>query len=252
MSAERRAIGEGLRPWPDIDFTEFGTVETAPLSRIQNLTAGFLHRNWLSIPHVTHHDMLDVTELESFRKNLAADQGVKITPLAFQAKALVAALKEFPHFNASLDAEGKNLALKKYFNIGIAVDTPAGLLVPVIRDCDQKSLAEIAAELAAVSQKARGKGLSLQEMSGGCMTITSIGHIGGTAFTPIINAPEVAILGVTRTQQVPQPSGDSDEKIEWRTMLPVSLSYDHRAINGSDAARFTRYLADLLATPEAL
>ena len=237
---------DNLPPWPEVDFSEFGEVENEPLSRIQSLTASFLHRNWVSIPHVTHNDEVDITELESHRKKLAAE-GVKITPLAFQLKAVVAALKEFPRVNASLDGSGKNLILKKYFHIGIAVDTPAGLLVPVIRDCDKKSIEELAQEIRAISEKARTKGLTMAEMSGGCFTISALGGIGGTSFTPIINAPEVAILGVTRTRWQPD-RGENDELV-WRQMMPVSLSYDHRVINGADAARFCRYLDEVM-TPE--
>jgi len=253
MTNETPPLGANLPAWPEQDFSAFGETEQKPLSRIQSLTASFMHRNWLSIPHVTHHDELDITALETFRKALPPPaSGARITPLAFQVKALVAALKEFPHFNASLDAAGKTVTLKKYYNVGIAVDTPMGLLVPVLRDCDAKSVAEIATELAAISQKAREKGLSMQEMSGGCMTISSLGHIGGTAFTPIINAPEVAILGVTRAHWVPSRPAAEGAPIEWQLLLPVSLSYDHRVINGTDAARFTRFLAEVLATPEAL
>lgn len=234
---------DNLPPWPEVDFSEFGEVAQEPLSRIQTLTASFLHRNWVSIPHVTHNDQLDITDLEIHRKALA-DKGIKITPLAFQLKAVVAALKEFPRFNASLDGTGKNLVLKKYFHIGIAVDTPAGLLVPVIRDCDKKSVEELAEEIRAISEKARTKGLTMAEMSGGCFTISALGGIGGTSFTPIINAPEVAILGVTRSQWTPT-RGEGDELV-WRQMMPVSLSYDHRVINGADAAKFCRYLDEVM------
>lgn len=250
MSSDKPGIGSGLPPWPQVDFSAFGEVESKPLSRVQGLTAAFLHRNWLAIPHVTHHDEVDITALEAHRKALAdPSQGGKISPLAFQVKAVVAALKAFPQFNASLDETGKTLILKKYFHIGIAVDTPAGLLVAVVRDCDQKSVADIAGEIQAVSAKAREKGLTMAEMSGGCFTISSLGGIGGTAFTPIINAPEVAILGVTKARWVATRNGDDTE---WKMMLPLSLSYDHRVINGADAARFTRHLGELLAQPEAL
>lgn len=249
MSNEQKTIGAGLPAWPDIDFSKFGEVETTSLSAIQGVTANLMHRNWLSIPHVTHNDQVDITEVEVSRKQLTESSGQKISPLAYQIKAVVAALMEFPHFNASLDSSGKKLILKKYFNIGIAVDTPSGLLVPVIRDCDKKTIPELSEELAAIAEKARTKGLSLAEMSGGCFTISSLGGIGGTSFTPIINAPEVAILGVTRAQWVPQKQG---EDIVWRRMLPVSLSYDHRVINGADAARFTRYLDRVFADPSQL
>ena len=176
---------------------------------------------------------------------------MKLTPLVFLIKASVRALQEFPQFNASLDGDGKNLVLKKYFHIGVAVDTRFGLLVPVLRDCDKKSVAELAVELAAVSKKAREKGLSMVEMSGGCFSISSLGGVGGTGFTPIINAPEVAILGVTKTRLNAQPSEKGDG-VDWRKMLPLSLSYDHRVINGADAARFTAFLGAMLADPQAL
>jgi pyruvate dehydrogenase E2 component (dihydrolipoamide acetyltransferase) len=212
------------------------------------LVGSFLGRNWVAIPHVTHQDEADVTELEERRRVRNARGGPKITPVPLLVKAMAAALKAFPLFNASLDPAAGTLALKKYVHIGVAVETPAGLLVPVIKDCDQKSLDEIAGEIALLSEKARTKGLPMTEMSGGCMTLTSLGHIGGTAFTPIVNAPEVAILGVTRARPVATP----DEKggIAWRQMLPLSLSYDHRVINGADAARFCRFIADRLAAPD--
>ncbi|RJG01364.1 2-oxo acid dehydrogenase subunit E2 [Noviherbaspirillum sedimenti] len=225
-----------LPPWPVVDFAEFGEVEIMPLSRIQALTAGYLSRNSVAIPHVTHHDELDITELEALRKRLGSEFGTKLTLLPFVAKAVAMLLVKFPKFNASLDATGRNLVLKKYFHIGVAIDTPAGLLVAVLRDCERKSISQLADELTAISAKAKAKGLAMKEMVGGCMTISSLGHIGGTAFTPIVNAPEVAILGVTRAQWKPRRSDDG--AIEWRLMLPVSLSYDHRVINGADAARF--------------
>lgn len=235
---------------PEVDFAAFGEVEEVALGRIQKLTAGFLSRNWTSIPHVTHHDEADITELEALRKRLAAQDGMKITPLAFQLKALAQTLKVFPHFNASLDSRGERLILKKYFHIGIAVDTPKGLLVAVIRDCDRKSVTQLAAEVAEVSERARTKGLPLADMQGGCMTISALGGIGGTAFTPIINAPEVAILGVTKAQW--KPRRGADDAIDWRLMLPLDLSYDHRVINGADAARFLLHLDALLRQPERL
>src|SRR5579859_2970164 len=244
-------IGAHLPPWPQVDFAEFGEIEVKPVSRIQKLTGAFLSRNWLTIPHVTHQDDADITNLEAFRK--AYNDGgatVKLTPLVFLIKAAVRALQAFPQFNASLDGDGKNLVLKKYFHIGVAVDTRFGLLVPVLRDCDKKSILELAAELTAVSSKAREKGLSMAEMSGGCFSISSLGGIGGTGFTPIINAPEVAILGVTKTRLMPQASDDGG--VDWRKTLPLSLSYDHRVINGADAARFTALIATLLADPQAL
>ena len=250
MTDSNAAIGAGLPPWPEFDFTEFGEVEISKLSRIQKLTASYLHRNWLMIPHVTHHDQLDITETESHRKTFSEQTpNVKITPLVYQIKAIVAGLKKFPQFNASLDASGEQLILKKYFHIGMAVDTPRGLLVAVVRDCDKRSVTELAGEILRLGSKAREKGLSMAEMSGGCFTVSSLGGIGGTAFTPIINAPEVAILGISRAQSVPRPKG---EGIDWRLLLPVSLSYDHRVINGADAARFTQYIGDQLADPAVL
>jgi pyruvate dehydrogenase E2 component (dihydrolipoamide acetyltransferase) len=237
--------------WPQVDFASFGEVESKPLSRIQKLTAGYLTRNWTMIPHVTHNDEADITQLEKLREEFGARHvDVKISPLVFLMKAAVGALRTFPQFNASLDATSTNVVYKKYFHVGVAVDTPMGLLVAVIRDCDRKSLVELAREVAAVSKKAREKGLTMSEMSGGCFTISSLGGIGGTSFTPIINAPEVAILGVCRSQW--KPARGADDSTSWRLMLPLSLSYDHRLINGADAARFTRHLAQLLAAPESL
>ncbi len=240
------ASGAGLQllPWPVIDFARFGEIESKPLSRIKKLSGANLARNWAMIPHVTQHDLADITELEAFRKKLAEEnKDLKVTPLVFQIKALVAALKKFPQFNASLDASGENLILKKYFHVGIAVDTPEGLVVPVIRDCDGKGLLDLAGELGTVSAKARDRKLGPAEMSGGCISISSLGGIGGTAFTPIVNAPEVAILGVSKAAI--QPVWDGKE-FKPRLMLPLSLSYDHRVIDGADAARFTAYLAQQL------
>lgn len=237
-----------LAPWPQADFAAFGEIERKPVSRIQKFVASFLGRNWVAIPHVTHNDDADVTALEARRKALAAEGGPKLTPVPLLVKALADALAAFPQFNASLDPTSGELIQKKYVHIGVAVDTPGGLLVPVIRDCDGKSAAEIAIEIAAISEKARTKGLSMAEMSGGCITLTSLGHIGGTGFTPIVNAPEVAILGVTRARPVAVPGEDGG--VVWRQMLPLSLSYDHRVINGADAARFCRFLADRLAAPD--
>lgn len=242
--------GLNLPPWPQADFAAFGEIETQPVSRIQQLVGSFLHRNWVMIPHVTHFDEADITALEAQRKQLNATQPeLKVTPLIYLIKAVVAALKDYPRFNASLDASGKNLVLKKYFHIGVAVDTPNGLVVPVIRDCDKKSVPELAREIAAISIKAREKGLSMQEMSGGCFSISSLGNLGGTAFTPIINAPEVAILGVNKAQLKPQ---NVNGELQWQLMLPLSLSYDHRVINGADAARFCNALAKSLAHPASL
>lgn len=243
--------GLALAPWPQVDFASFGEVELKPLARVQKLAGAFLSRNWVMIPHVTHHDDADITDLEVMRKRLSEESpGMKLTPLVYLVKAVVAALKAFPTVNASLDMENNQLVLKKYFHVGIAVDTPNGLLVAVIKDCDKKSVRELAEEITTVSTKAREKGLSMQEMSGGCFTISSLGSIGGTGFTPIINAPEVAILGVSRTQLKPRPN--AEQGIEWRKVLPLSLSYDHRVLNGADAARFTAFLADKLADPEQL
>jgi pyruvate dehydrogenase E2 component (dihydrolipoamide acetyltransferase) len=249
---EAPTIGSGLPPWPAIDFAAFGEVEVKPLSRIQGLTAGFLTRNWLTIPHVTHQDDADITALETLRKELALQQPdqPKVSPLAFFAKALVSCLKGFPQFNASLDATGKNLVLKKYFNIGVAIDTPRGLVVGVVRDCDNKSVAQIAQDIAALSEKARSRGLPMTDMEGGCISISSLGGIGGTGFTPIVNAPEVAILGITKAEW--KPRRGPDDAIEWRLKAPLSLSYDHRVINGADAARFLRHLDDVLAAPQRL
>lgn len=245
------AFGSDLPAWPQVDFSEFGEIETRPLSRVQALTGKYMARNWVMIPHVTHHDEADITALEVQRKALNdAGAATKLTLLPYLIKAVVGALQSLPQFNASLDGSGKNLVMKKYFHIGVAVDTRFGLLVPVLRDCDSKSIAELAAELQAISTKARDKGLSMAEMSGGCFTISSLGSVGGTAFTPIVNAPEVAILGVTRTQE--KPRRGSGDAIEWRQSLPLSLSYDHRVINGADAARFAAKLAQLLADPAAL
>jgi pyruvate dehydrogenase E2 component (dihydrolipoamide acetyltransferase) len=231
---------------PSVDFSRYGEIERESLSRIQKISAGHLHRNWVGIPHVTQHDEADITDMESFRKaNMeeAQAQGFKLTPLVFLIKAMVASLKKFPRFNASLDTDGETLILKKYFNIGIAVDTPDGLIVPVLRDCERKGIMELGAELAEVSAKAREKKLKPQDIQGGCISISSLGGIGGTGFTPIINAPEVAILGVSRSKVQPVWDG---EQFQPRLMLPLSLSYDHRVIDGAVAARFTRFLASRL------
>jgi pyruvate dehydrogenase E2 component (dihydrolipoamide acetyltransferase) len=224
-----------LPPWPDVDFSQFGVTETRPLTRIQTLVGGYLARNWTTIPHVTHHDEIDVSGLEAARMKVAARTDTKVTALAFLMKAAVGALVLHPNFNASLDRDARNLVFKRYFHIGVAVDTASGLLVPVVRDIDKKSVAEVAAEVAQLSASARKSGLPMDRMAGGCFTISSLGGIGGTGFTPIINAPEVGILGVTRAVERPFKS---DGELIWRTMLPLSLSYDHRVINGADAARF--------------
>ncbi len=235
-----------LPPWPEIDYGQFGEVgATVPLSRIQKLTAGYLTRNWVSIPHVTHHDEADITELEVRRKRDAQAAGRKLTLTPYLMQALAALLVRHPQFNASLDASGQNLVFKKYFHIGLAIDTPNGLLVAVLRDCDKKGVPQLAAEIDELAAKAKTKGLPMKDMVGGCITLSSLGHIGGTAFTPIVNAPEVAILGVTRAQW--KPRRGADDALEWRLMLPLSLSYDHRVINGADAARFCADVATLLA-----
>lgn len=235
--------GLNLAPWPEVDFSAFGAVEARPLSRIQLLVGSYLARNWVMIPHVTHQEEADISGLDAARAALSEQSGVKITPLAFMVKAAVAALDAHPQFNASLDGTGRTLIRKKYFHIGIAVDTPGGLLVPVIRDADRKTVAQIAAEIGEVSILARTKGLPLDRMSGGCFTLSSLGSIGGTGFTPIINAPELAIMGITRAFQKPV---NVDGALEWRTVLPLSLSYDHRVINGADAARFCVTFAQTL------
>ncbi len=241
--------GGGLQvlAMPVVDFAKFGAIESKPLSRIQKISGANLHRNWVTIPHITQHDEADITDMEAFRKQLGEEhvaQEIKITLLAFMLKAVVTALQQFPNFNASLDASGENLILKKYFHIGVAVDTPDGLMVPVLRDVDQKGIVQLAKELAILSTKARDKKLPATEMQGGCFTISSLGGIGGTAFTPIINAPEVAILGVSRASMKPVYK---DGAFVPRLMLPLSLSYDHRVIDGAAAVRFTTYLGQVLS-----
>ncbi len=236
--------GLSLLPWPKVDFAKFGEVEEKPLTRIQKISGANLSRNWAMIPHVTQHEDADITEQDAFRKQLGAEnKDLKISPLVFQIKAVVAALKAFPQFNASLDESGEKLVLKKYFHIGIAVDTPDGLVVPVIRDCDKKGLLDLARELGEISKKARDKKLGPAEMSGGCFSISSLGGIGGTYFTPIVNAPEVAILGVSKSAIKPVWNG---REFAPRLILPLSLSYDHRVIDGALAARFTSFLATQL------
>ena len=236
-----------LPAWPDVDFAKFGPVEAKPLTRLQKLSGPNLHRNWISIPHVTQFDEADITDLEAFRKANTADtekQGFKLTMLAFLIKACVTALRQHPNFNASLDRAGENLVVKKYYNIGVAVDTPDGLVVPVVRDADRKGVFDVARELADISKLAREKKLKPGDMQGGTFSISSLGGIGGTAFTPIINAPEVAILGVSRSVLRPVWNG---KEFAPRLMLPLSLAYDHRVIDGAAAARFTSYLASVLA-----
>ena len=238
-----------LLPWPTVDFAKYGAIETKPLSRIKKISGANLARNWVMIPHVTQFDEADITDLEALRVRLNKENekaGIKVTMLAFIIKATVAALRKFPDFNASLVAapDGDHLVLKHYFNIGFAADTPNGLVVPVIRNADQKGVLEIASEMGALSAKARDGKLGPAEMQGGCFSISSLGGIGGTAFTPIINAPEVAILGVSKSVTKPVWNGS---EFTPRLMVPLSLSYDHRVIDGAAAARFTAYLAGLLS-----
>jgi pyruvate dehydrogenase E2 component (dihydrolipoamide acetyltransferase) len=239
--------GLDVLAWPSLDFSKFGTTELLPLSRIKKISGPNLHRNWVMIPHVTQFDEADVTELEEFRKNsntAMAKSGIKLTMLAFVIKASVAALKKFPAFNASLDAKGENLILKQYYHIGFAADTPNGLVVPVIKDADKKGIAQIAQEMGELSAQAREGKLKPADMQGASFTISSLGGIGGTAFTPIINAPEVAILGLSKSDIKPVWDG---AQFQPRLMMPLSLSYDHRVIDGAMGARFTVYLAEILS-----
>ncbi|MET0947700.1 MAG: 2-oxo acid dehydrogenase subunit E2, partial [Pseudomonas sp.] len=239
--------GMGIQPIPEVDFSRFGEIEEVPMTRLMQLGATGLHRSWLNIPHVTQFDQADITDLGAFRvaqKAVAEKAGVKLTILPLLLKSCAFLLKELPDFNASLAPSGKAIIRKKYVNIGFAVDTPEGLLVPVIKDVDKKSLLELAAEAAVLAEKARSKKLSANEMQGACFTISSLGHIGGTGFTPIVNAPEVAILGVSKATMQPVWDGKAFQP---KLMLPLSLSYDHRVINGAAAARFTKRLSDLLA-----
>jgi pyruvate dehydrogenase E2 component (dihydrolipoamide acetyltransferase) len=238
--------GAGLPQMPAIDFSKFGTVESKPLSRIRKLSAANLHRSWVLVPHVTQFDEADITELDAFRKESAEDakkKGIKLTMLSFLLKASAKTLLEFPELCASLAPDGENLVLKKYVHIGVAVDTPNGLVVPVIRDVDKKGIFQLAEELAMVSEKARAARLAPPDLQGGCFSISSLGGIGGTKFTPIVNAPEVAILGVSKSQMRPVWDGKGFVP---RLILPLSLSYDHRVIDGAQAARITSYLAELL------
>ncbi|MFY8283849.1 pyruvate dehydrogenase complex dihydrolipoyllysine-residue acetyltransferase [Pseudoalteromonas sp. SSMSWG5] len=239
----------GLIPWPKVDFAKFGEIEEKKLSRIQKLSGANLHRNWVQIPHVTQFDEADITSLEAFRKeqNALAEKkklGVKITPLVFVMKAAAKALAEFPTFNSSLSEDGESLILKKYINIGVAVDTPNGLVVPVFKDVDKKGIIELSRELMEISAKARDGKLTSSDMQGGCFTISSLGGIGGTAFTPIVNAPEVAILGVSKSEMKPKWNG---KEFEPKLMVPLSMSYDHRVIDGALAARFTVTLASYMS-----
>jgi pyruvate dehydrogenase E2 component (dihydrolipoamide acetyltransferase) len=246
LAPERAALGVGpqLAPWPSIDFSKFGPVERVERSRIQKISAPNVARNWVMIPHVTHNDEADITELEAWRKQLNSEVDVKVTMVSFLIVASVATLKEFPTFNSSLD--GDELILKRYYNIGFAADTPGGLVVPVIRDADRKGLLEIAGELGELSARARAGKLSPTDITGGTFTISSLGGIGGTSFTPIVNAPEVAILGVTRSAMKPVWNPASEVFVP-RLMLPLSLSYDHRVIDGAAAARFVVHLVKVLS-----
>jgi pyruvate dehydrogenase E2 component (dihydrolipoamide acetyltransferase) len=253
LSGSGSAAGGGALPRvPEVDFAAFGPVEVKPLSRVQRISGPRLHASWVNVPHVTQHDVADITDLEALRgelKERAAASGIKLTPLAFILRACAQVLADFPRFNASLDAAATSLVFKQYLHIGFAADTPNGLMVPVIRDAGRKDVYEIARELASLSEKARAGRLAAAEMQGGCFTISSLGGIGGTGFTPIINAPEVAILGVSRAQL--QPVWRDGEFVP-RLMLPLSLSYDHRVIDGAEAVRFTVALANALAEPRGL
>src|SRR5258706_1554716 len=236
-----------LPAWPDVDFAKFGPIESKPLSRIQKLSGPYLHRNWVSIPHVTQCDDADITDLEAFRKSQTVEtekKGFKLTMLAFMIKACVTALRQFPQFNASLDKSGENLIVKKYFHIGVAVDNPGGLVVPVVRDVDRKGVFDLARELAEISKLAKDGKLKAGDMQGGTFSISSLGGIGGNYFTPIINAPELAILGVSRSAMKPVWNG---KEFVPRLILPLSLSYDHRVIDGAVAARFTTELTKILS-----
>jgi len=241
------ALPFNLPAWPEVDFAKFGPVETKPLPRIQKLSGPYLHRNWISIPHVTQFDEADITDLEAFRKAQTLEtekRGFKLTMLAFMIKACVTALKAFPDFNSSLDKSGETLTIKKYFHIGVAVDTAGGLVVPVVRDADRKGVFDVASELAQISKLARDGKLKPGDMQGGTFSISSLGGIGGTFFTPIINAPEVAILGVSRAAMRPVWNG---KEFAARLIMPIALSYDHRVIDGASAARFTTYLVSVLS-----
>ncbi len=236
----------GPPPIPEVDFSQFGLIESVRLSKIKRITGDRLHRSWLDIPHVTHHDEADISELEIFRKAIDAEEkisGTRVTILAFICKAIINALQQYPNFNASLSSDRQSLIMKRYFNIGVAVDTPNGLVVPVIRDIQKLGVLEIARTLQGLGEKARAGTLTPTDFQGGCFTISSLGGIGGRFFTPIINPPEVAILGVSRNHQVAVPG---DDGVEWKTMLPLSLSYDHRVIDGAEAARFVKFVCELL------
>jgi len=251
----KSALSQGVTPaqpasaipaMPDVDFARWGTIETRPLSRIKKISGRHLHRAWLNVPHVTHHDEADITELEAFRKTLKNERAyaeVRITLLGFVIKALVSAMKAFPVINASLSPDGESLILKRYFHVGVAVDTENGLVVPVLKDVDTKGIVELAGELGEMSARARDGKLKPEEMQGGCISISSLGGIGGTGFTPIVNSPEVAILGIARAQMKPRWDGNTFEP---RLMLPLDLSYDHRVIDGAEAARVTAFVVSAL------
>mgnify|MGYP001590263619 FL=1 len=244
--AAEGGLGLNLPPLPQVDFAKFGPVTTQTLSRIRKLSGANLHRNWVSIPHITQHDEADITELEEFRKiqvEEAKQQGIRFTILCFLLKAVVVALKQHPEFNASLSADGESLVLKQYFHIGVAVDTPNGLVVPVVRDVDKKGLMELAKELGEVSARMRSGKISPHDLQGGCFSISSLGGLGGSHFTPIINAPEVAILGVGKS--VTRPTWNGKDFVP-RRMLPLSVSYDHRVIDGAQGARFISFLSSVL------
>ena len=250
MSGGAAAGGGGIHiaAMPDIDFSKFGDIEAIDLNRIKKISGAHLHRSWVSVPHVTQFDEADITDLEAFRKSLAKEadkRGVRLTPLVFMMKAVVSALKEFPNFNASLESSGERLILKKYYNVGVAVDTPNGLVVPVIREVDQKGLFDLAAELSDTAGRARDGTLAPKDMQGGCFSISSLGGIGGSHFTPIVNAPEVAILGVGKAKM--QPVYQDDGSFRPGLILPLALSYDHRVIDGAQGARFTSYLSQVIA-----
>ena len=252
VKSAMRGGGAGLPSVPEVDFSRFGEIEHKPLSRIKRIAGPRLQAAWINAPHVTQHDEADITVMEDVRqamKKSAAEQDIKLTPLAFLVRASVLALKAMPEFNASLDPSGETLILKHYYHIGFAVDTDQGLVVPVIRDADKKSLLDIARELAELGEKARGGKLRRDDIEGGCFSISSLGSIGGTAFTPIVNAPEVSILGVSKAEMKPRWNGHDFEP---RLMLPLSLSYDHRVIDGAMAVRFTRHLAETLETLRGL
>jgi pyruvate dehydrogenase E2 component (dihydrolipoamide acetyltransferase) len=239
--------GLAVSAMPEIYFSKFGESDPVPLNRIQKISGAHLHRSWVTVPHVTQFDEANITDLEAFRKSLAKEAekiGVRLTPLVFLMKAVVASLKAFPNFNASLEGSGDRLILKKYFHIGVAVDTPNGLVVPVIRDVEAKGLYDLAGELAATAERAREGKLSPTDLQGGCFTISSLGGIGGTQFTPIVNAPEVAILGVAKAKM--QPVYTADGSFVPGLILPLALSYDHRVIDGAQGARFTSYLSQVI------